>query len=180
MKTPLQQLRKKKNLTQAELSSLSNISVRTIQRIESGSPPKGYTLRKLADTLGVDTVELLNESSDDRNIRRIKLINLSALFFLVFPFGNIIATSLLTYRSKDEHARKVGKKIIELQVFWFLITAIVLFGSPLIQKNLHLSSSFLFFILALLTVSNILLVLINGVALSKNGELRIKLKFNLL
>mgnify|MGYP003598873837 CR=1 FL=1 len=41
------------NLTQEELAEKSGISVRTIQRIESGTKPKGYTLKALAAALGI-------------------------------------------------------------------------------------------------------------------------------
>jgi len=43
----LKQLREQKNMTQEELSEKSGISVRTIQRIESGTNPKGHTLKYL-------------------------------------------------------------------------------------------------------------------------------------
>ncbi len=41
----LKKIREKLNLTQEELSEKSGISVRTIQRIESGNEPKGQTLK---------------------------------------------------------------------------------------------------------------------------------------
>ena len=43
-----------KNLTQEELSEKSKISVRTIQRIEAGTEPKGHTLRALAQALDIE------------------------------------------------------------------------------------------------------------------------------
>ena len=50
--------RDKLNLTQEELSKKSGISVRTIQRIESGIEPKGYTLKALAKSLNIKESEL--------------------------------------------------------------------------------------------------------------------------
>ena len=47
-----------KNLTQEELSEKSKISVRTIQRIEAGTEPKGHTLRALARALDVEEYSL--------------------------------------------------------------------------------------------------------------------------
>jgi transcriptional regulator with XRE-family HTH domain len=41
----LKQIREQQNLTQEELAEKSGISVRTIQRIESGTEPKGHTLK---------------------------------------------------------------------------------------------------------------------------------------
>lgn len=49
----LKKIREEMNLTQEELAEKSGISVRTIQRIESGTKPKGYTLKALAAALGI-------------------------------------------------------------------------------------------------------------------------------
>jgi transcriptional regulator with XRE-family HTH domain len=55
----LKKIREKFNLTQQELSEKSGISVRTIQRIESGTDPKGQTLKILARTLAVNEGEFI-------------------------------------------------------------------------------------------------------------------------
>ena len=55
----LKSFRELQNLTQEELSEKSGISVRTIQRIETGKDPKGYTLRVLAKALEIEENELL-------------------------------------------------------------------------------------------------------------------------
>ncbi len=49
----LKEIREQKNLTQEELLEQSNISVRTIQRIEAGTEPKGHTLKILAKSLAI-------------------------------------------------------------------------------------------------------------------------------
>jgi transcriptional regulator with XRE-family HTH domain len=56
----LKEIRELQNLTQEELAESSGISVRTIQRIEAGTTPKGYTLRTLSKTLGVSEEVLQN------------------------------------------------------------------------------------------------------------------------
>ena len=48
MKSIVQQLREERNLTQTELAKKSGLSLRTIQRIEAGNIPKGFTLNALA------------------------------------------------------------------------------------------------------------------------------------
>lgn len=50
--------REQLNLTQAELAKKSAVSERTIQRIEKGTEPKGYTLKVLAKALGVSEGDL--------------------------------------------------------------------------------------------------------------------------
>ena len=72
--------------TQQVLAEKSNLSLRTIQRIESGATiPKGYTLKALSKALEIEPQLLINtvEKVDFDLIRsKIRLINLSALAFL--------------------------------------------------------------------------------------------------
>lgn len=83
--------REKLNLTQEELAEKSGLSVRTIQRIESGANPKGYTLRKLAQALGINENELLEareiQEENLEDIMLLKLINLSSLPLTFIPPG---------------------------------------------------------------------------------------------
>ena len=73
-------LRQKLNLTQEELFEKTGISVRTIQRIEAGTAPKGYTLKALAKGLGVSEESLIEkeEAVSPDDTKWLKLINLSA------------------------------------------------------------------------------------------------------
>ena len=82
--------REKLNLTQEELAIKSGISVRTIQRIESGVKPKGYTLERLCKALGISKEDLLKEESKKINKQLIKYINLSSILLLIVPLGSII------------------------------------------------------------------------------------------
>ncbi|WP_374364877.1 helix-turn-helix domain-containing protein [Cloacibacterium sp.] len=61
----LKQIREQQNLTQEELAEKSGISVRTIQRIESGTEPKGHTLKALSKSLEISQNELLNFESEN-------------------------------------------------------------------------------------------------------------------
>lgn len=57
--------RKAKCWTQMDLAERSNISLRTIQRIESGQVhPRAYTLKRLSEILEMDLSELLDDFSD--------------------------------------------------------------------------------------------------------------------
>ncbi|MBL4569272.1 MAG: helix-turn-helix transcriptional regulator, partial [Flavobacteriaceae bacterium] len=84
--------REKLNLTQEELSNTSGISVRTIQRIEAGTIPKGHTLKVLAAALQIKENQLLkkNEPLNDLDYTACKLINLSSLLFVFIPPLNIL------------------------------------------------------------------------------------------
>jgi transcriptional regulator with XRE-family HTH domain len=59
----LNRLRRGRGLTQAELSEKSGVAQSTIAHIESGKHERPHpgTLRKLAEALGIETVELLED-----------------------------------------------------------------------------------------------------------------------
>jgi len=78
-------IREQKHLTQSELAEKSGLSLRTIQRIEAGNTPKGFTLRAITSALEIET-ELPAAEPETANLERAKLINLSAISGLVIPF----------------------------------------------------------------------------------------------
>lgn len=54
---PIKELRIKKGMTQEELADKTEVSARTIQRIENGDvDPRAYALQMIAKTLEVDFV----------------------------------------------------------------------------------------------------------------------------
>ena len=59
-----------KGYTQKELSELSNISIRSIQRIENGEIlPRSYTLKTLAGILGLSFEELQGSSASEDSLK---------------------------------------------------------------------------------------------------------------
>jgi transcriptional regulator with XRE-family HTH domain len=86
--------RESKNITQSELAEQSRLSLRTIQRIESGIEPKGHTLKMLTKVFDVECFELFEipESCSNETdvIKSIKTLNTSILTFLIIPYGNIV------------------------------------------------------------------------------------------
>jgi transcriptional regulator with XRE-family HTH domain len=97
----LLELRDKLNLTQEELADKANISVRTIQRIESGTKPKGFALESLSKALGVSKDVLLQDKVKPikSNIKLIKYINLSSIVLIIVPFGSIVLPLLMRIKS---------------------------------------------------------------------------------
>src|SRR5882757_3452434 len=93
----VKELRMSAGSSQEELAEKTQLSLRTIQRIENGeTQPRGDSLKRLALALGVDTEELTAGPSDQRdqpgrqgeqedNRGFLIVLNLSALAFLVFP-----------------------------------------------------------------------------------------------
>lgn len=173
----LKTIREQQNFTQEEIAEKSGISVRTIQRIESGKDPKGYTLRILAQTLGIEEEELITsiktEAVNTVNIK-IKLINLSSLPFTIIPIVNIIVPILLIYVWKIKNP--LTKQIVSLQVMWTIIAPIIF----LLGVLLKLGNQFTVLLMVMLVLSNVVIILRNAFEIDKNKKLYFKLNFNLL
>ena len=88
----IKELRLKKGITQEELAAKTDISVRTIQRIESGDvDPRAFTLQSIAAALEVEYEVLVNSEADlnpedekETNIW-LPLLHLSGLLLLIVP-----------------------------------------------------------------------------------------------
>src|SRR5215216_6184397 len=89
----IKQLRTKKGLTQEELAARTEISVRTIQRIESGDvDPRAFTLQSIATALEVDFTVLANsepetvgETVKKQHSKWLPLLHLSGLLLMIVP-----------------------------------------------------------------------------------------------
>lgn len=124
MQTKVKTLREQKNLTQTELAEKSGLSLRTIQRIESGQSLKGFTLKAIAQTLEIEPENLFSKEEENIQIDRAKLINFSALAGLIIPFGGIIFPAILTYRTQDSVNRELGKSVIGFQIILAFVIAV--------------------------------------------------------
>lgn len=61
----LRRLREKRFLTQAELATMTGLTVTTISRIETGAhKPRFGTLKKLANALGVEPEKLVEKAKE--------------------------------------------------------------------------------------------------------------------
>lgn len=152
--------REEMGLTQQELADKTNLSLRTIQRVESGATtPKGYTLRALAEVFEVEPSQLVSEPSladIDVILQNIKLINLSALSLLIVPFGNLIFPFIVWRKNKelDPIVDDAGRQIINFQILWSFGFYLLLVLSPFIQHFLGI------------TIPLILIVLIIGIGIN--------------
>jgi transcriptional regulator with XRE-family HTH domain len=136
-------LRKSRGMSQELLAENSNISLRTIQRIESGeTSPRSFTIKALADALGVPvealTVDDENiEASNDESVALLQQINFSALAGLVVPFSNIFFTTFFWRKNRSATlVDESGRKIISFQLIWTLATLLLVFVIPTIQYSL--------------------------------------------
>ena len=188
----LKQIREQQNLTQEELSEKSGISVRTIQRIESGTEPKGHTLKTLSKTLEISVDDLLNkkvevlvedtteksiknsEIESQINYQKVKLINLSSVLFVLLPPLNILVPLILSYSLKQKN--QLTKQIISLQILWTILAPIVF----MLGIFLKLGQSFTIVILLLIILSNVYLILRNLAEIDRKKQLRYKLNFSIV
>lgn len=119
----LKELRITKGYSQDQLSELSNVSVRTIQRIENGKTiPSGDTLSRLAKALDAAVDGLfLNDKKVDKGF--ISLIALSSIAYIIHPFLGILIPTILWYKKKDSilDVDEIGRKIISFQITWQLL-----------------------------------------------------------
>lgn len=89
------EIRKRKGLSQEELSTLAKINLRTLQRIEKDeTEPQGNTVKRICNILEVNIEDILDYGRKEDNNFLI-LFHLSVLSFLIIPLGNIILPTIL-------------------------------------------------------------------------------------
>jgi len=88
----IKELRIKKGLTQEELADRTEVSARTIQRIENGDvDPRAYTLQMIAKALDVDFSLFVDDTNDKKEIQKensnnwFGFLHLTGLLPLFFP-----------------------------------------------------------------------------------------------
>ncbi|PIF33156.1 uncharacterized protein DUF4870 [Flavobacterium sp. 9] len=179
MKSIVQHLREGKNLTQTELAEKSGLSLRTIQRIEAGNIPKGFTLKALANVFETEPEKLI-PFKEITKLDRAKLINFSSLFGLIIPFGGVILPLILTYKTNDPKNKELGKSIVSVQILIAVALAVSQIISPFIQKGLSLHFPLFIVPLLLIMCLKLSVVIVNGISLNNTNDLHKNLKINYL
>ncbi|SEM66517.1 protein of unknown function [Chryseobacterium taichungense] len=188
----LRKIREIKNLTQEELAQKSGLSVRTIQRIEAGMRPKGYTLKTLAKNLDVsekdlwtpeivvqqetevEEIPVVKEEDTSENFTLIKIINLSSLPLAWFPVANFIPPLLIMIFAKEKS--RITKQIISLQIFLAILSPVIF----MIVVLLKLGPPSVMVTMVLLVLANIYIILRNAYEIDKKNSLYYKLNFSFL
>jgi transcriptional regulator with XRE-family HTH domain len=132
--------RKTKGFTQEELADRAGVTIRTIQRIESGDTiPRNYTLKAIAEALDLsfeklvatngDTVSTANKTDTEADIHFLKILNLSCFTYLVIPYVHFLIPSWLLKRRKDTNpaVRTIARKIITQQIYWLIALHLAFF-----------------------------------------------------
>lgn len=134
----IKKLRLESGISQEKLSEISELNMRTIQRIENGeTEPRGDSLKRIARALNLDIKELTTLEiskavlNEDKWILR--LLSISAFGFLIQPLLGIIFPLILwtIYRNQIRNVNEIGRQILRSQIFWcFVLYATYLyFGS---------------------------------------------------
>jgi len=176
----LTQYREQQNLTQEELAEKAGVSVRTIQRIEAGATPKGYTLKTLASVLGIPETSL-QKDPPKQNLptpHLVKIINLSSLAFFILPFGNIIVPLVIMYLKKEVNT--LTKQLVSIQIFWTIIVCLLMIASPFLIDWLSLPKQSIIFILLGAMVVNLIIILLQAREIHTHNKLYCKLPFSFL
>jgi XRE family transcriptional regulator, regulator of sulfur utilization len=130
-------LRKSKGLTQEELAGRTGLTVRTIQRIESGeSVPRSYTLKAIAQALDTPFESFtLKEAAtggvtEDPQAARdaLQLLNLSSFFYIIIPYVHFLVPMNMLKKNKDLSPAMVvfARKLIRQQVYWVIATLLAM------------------------------------------------------
>lgn len=121
----IKELRVKKGLTQEQLAAKTELSARTIQRIENGEvDPRSYSLQMIADALEVDFSLFIEdekeESTEVKNTHQnhwLSLLHLSGLLPLIFPI-------LIIWNKKQDKTNEMAQHFKAALSFQILILGI--------------------------------------------------------
>lgn len=138
----IKELRSRKGMSQEELAEKSQLSLRTIQRIESGeTEARGDTLQRLAKALNVTPDELIDwTESEDKGF--LVVLNLSALSFIAFPILGIVVPLALWMLKKDKikYINETGKKLLNFQISWCILV-MFFYIFPMVTQIFHIGGS---------------------------------------
>ena len=135
MNSTIRALRRQKGWTQADLAEAAGLSIRTIQRLESGeTEAKGHSLKCLRSVFGEDFAKATTIPD------QIRVMNLLALSFMSLPFLSLILLYRfwLRHRSKAE-VDAIGRQILNFQIEWYLgisiLALLLVFLQPFLKFN---------------------------------------------
>lgn len=135
----------RKGLTQEELASLANVTVRTIQRIESGdSIPRMYTVKAIANALEITYESLAQDLTSDQETgikpdettatvseadqHFLQVFCLSCFSFLVIPYIHFLIPSWILKKNAIHSipVKTFARKVIRQQAIWVIAFQVLL------------------------------------------------------
>ncbi len=188
----VKELRRRKGLSQEELTEDSGLSLRTIQRIENGeTEPTGETLKRISNALNVNPEEIIDSVIiEDRGY--LKAMNLSAITFILFPLLGILVPLIMWISKKDKlkDINKLGKNIINFQITWTIVLFIGLMLNILVltykinstgdisASYFILSQKFNLIFISTMYILNVVIIIYNTYRIQKIKNLFYQPKIN--
>lgn len=157
----IKELRIKKGMTQEELADKTEISARTIQRIENGEvDPRAYTLQMIAKALEVDyNLFVGNEPDGEQEIQQtnannwLGLLHLSGIIPLIFP-------SVLIWNHKKDKIKGMSVHYSDVISFQLKIWLAILAGTWIYWKaDTLIPLIIVFFVNAVFSILNTIKVI---------------------
>jgi transcriptional regulator with XRE-family HTH domain len=144
----ISETRKAKGLTQDKLAELSQVNLRTIQRIENNeNEPRGKTLELICSVLDLNVEEILDKGTEEkRKDYGILIINVFFLFVLNFALMGIYG--YLTLASGASINSRLGAYLLS-----FFIPIFIVWKTPKIsgmERMLKFGTGLIFYILVVL------------------------------
>jgi transcriptional regulator with XRE-family HTH domain len=152
------EIRKRKGLSQVELSDLSKINLRTLQRIEKGvTVPHGNTLKNLCQALEIKIEDILDYQKTD-DLKFIKFFHLSVLTFIILPVGNVILPLILWRKKRDKivDLDEQGINLLNFQILWTLICNVPLLLFTIFRVQHWSNGMFFLYLTGIFYLINIL------------------------
>ncbi|QHS57360.1 helix-turn-helix domain-containing protein [Mucilaginibacter sp. 14171R-50] len=171
----IKQLRIQNGLSQDKLAELAQISLRTVQRIESNeTEPRGYTLQQIAGALGTTplllgaAIQTEPIAADSQGKTFITILTLSALCFIIFPLLGIIIPFIFWMLKRGQIANidKIAKRLLLAESIWCLLLGLLyttLFSNVRLPSFHRIGRPEMILITAcLLYLANIIFILVNA------------------
>jgi transcriptional regulator with XRE-family HTH domain len=175
----IKSLRTAKGYSQEHLAEQTGLSLRTIQRIESGeTEPRGDTLQRLAKALEVDIAKFTRSITPDalpQDKLYLTFIHISALSLIVFPLLGVLLPYILwvAKRNQIQGIDTTGKRVLNFQITWCIIFAVIyafIISSTIFHFNISIPQIFnlgvpetFLLLIVFLYAYNIVVTIINSI-----------------
>lgn len=164
-------IRIQKGLTQEILAEKTNVSTRTIQRIENNEvDPRSYTLEQIAEALEIDFNEFSTfqfENTEKEDNQYLAFVHLSGLLYFIFPPILLWMYKKDQIKGLDQHAKDVIN--YQLSIAIYLIACL-----PLMIIIVGV------FIMIFIAIFSFVVIIMNSIKVLNNQDYQYKYSLKIL
>jgi len=164
-------IRIQKGLTQEILAEKTNVSTRTIQRIENNEvDPRSYTLEQIAEALEIDFNEFSTfqfENTEKEDNQYLAFVHLSGLLYFIFPPILLWMYKKDQIKGLDQHAKDVIN--YQLSIAIYLIACL-----PLMLIIVGV------FIMIFIAIFSFVVIIMNSIKVLNNQDYQYKYSLKIL